>query len=541
MKSSLRLISVLAAGLVPAQVLHAGSAVFTSNGAWTVPSGVTSVTVLVVGGGGGGGGNSGFGGAGGGGGGVVYSANYAVTPGENIAITIGSGGIGAGRGDGGSGANGGNSYFGSLVAYGGGGGAYGNNGGGNGGSGGGTANSANSYGLGTPGQGNNGGVSAAWGCSGGGGGGSVGGNADSSRLKGGNGGAGYYSAITGTGQYYGGGGGGWGYSNSGAAGSGGGGRGGTNGTPATAGTANTGGGGGGGGTTGTGQNGGSGIVIVTWIDPAPTITSPLSVSANQGQSISYTITASGGPTSFGASNLPPGLSLNTSTGVVSGVLPANGGSQGTSSTIYSTISATNAVGTGSATLTWNITAASITTNASVSPAATSVGSAVTLTRSGTANFGIAWTENTIWKPDGTPQSLGNMQLGSQSYTPAAQGTYWYQFRLVDSYNNYRDQWISFTATGLPAPTGFQATSVQSYSVGLAWNAVSGATGYNVYRNGVKLNGGPITGTSFTDTTAQPRTTYTYSITAIATDGSESVAATLNVTTAASFEVFTPLP
>lgn len=121
------------------------------------------------------------------------------------------------------------------------------------------------------------------------------------------------------------------------------------------------------------------------------------------------------------------------------------------------------------------------------------------------------------------------------------GTYYYQFRIVDSYSNYKDQWVSFTVSGLPAPTGFYATSAQSYSVGLAWNAVSGATGYNVYRNGVKLNGSALTGTSFTDATAQPGTSYSYTVTAIANDGSESLAATLNVTTAGSFEVFTPLP
>jgi Glycine-rich domain/Putative Ig domain/Rhamnogalacturonan I lyases beta-sheet domain len=541
MKSSLRSIFVWAAGLAFSEFLYAGSAVYTSNGTWTVPSGVTTVNVLVVAAGGGGGGNSGFGGAGGGGGGVVYAANYSVTSGANIPVYVGAGGAGAGRGDGGSGANGGNSSFGSLVAYGGGGGAYGNNGGGNGGSGGGAAQSFGSYGLGTSGQGNNGGQGANWGTGGGGGPGAVGGNANPDILKGGDGGGGYYSTITGTGQYFAGGGGGWGYYNSGAGGSGGGGTSGTNGTPATAGTANSGGGGGGGGTNGAGKDGGSGIVVLSWTDPAPTVTSSLSVSANQGQGVSYTITATASPTSFGATNLPAGLSINTSTGVISGSIPTNGGAQGSDSTTYSTISATNAVGTGSATLTWHITAASITTNASVSPTSTAVGLAVTLTRAGSANFGIAWTENTIWRPDGTPQGLGNLQLGSQGYTPATQGTYWYQFRIVDGYYNYKEQWISFTASGLSPPSGLQATGVLSYSVALGWNAVNGAVGYNVYRNGVKLNSSPISGTSFTDTTAQPGTGYTYAVTAVASDNSESVAATLNLTTAGSFEVFAPLP
>ena len=59
---------------------------------------------------------------------------------------------------------------------------------------------------------------------------------------------------------------------------------------------------------------------------------------------SYAITATNGPTSFGASNLPAGLSLNPHTGVISGQ-PLVGG------TFQVPISATNAVGTCNATLT----------------------------------------------------------------------------------------------------------------------------------------------------------------------------------------------
>lgn len=275
-------------------------------------------------------------------------------------------------------------------------------------------------------------------------------------------------------------------------------------------------------------------------NPAPTITSSLSVGINQGQSVSYNITATNSPTSYGASNLPAGLSLNTSTGAIIGTIPTNGGVQGSNSTINSTITATNAIGTDTKTLVWNFTAANIVTNGSVSPSGGTIGTSVTLTRAGSLNFGLAWTENVIWKPDGSAQALGNMQLGSQSYTPnAGPGTYYYQIRFVDNYINFKDQWISFVMTG-PAPTGLQATSVQSYSVSLAWNAVSGATGYNVYRNGVKLTGSPQTGTTYADANLQGGTAYAYAVTAIV-GGSESPQTVLNVTTAASFEVFTPLP
>lgn len=267
--------------------------------------------------------------------------------------------------------------------------------------------------------------------------------------------------------------------------------------------------------------------------PGAVITSATSVSRNQGQDAGYQITASNSPTGFGASGLPNAASVNTGNGAISGRLNGSG-------TVSSSISASNSSGGDTQTLTWNITAASINPSATVTPASVSLGSSVTLTRAGSANFGIAWTENVIWKPDGSAQVLGNMQLGSQGYTPAGAGSYSYQFRIVDGYSNYADQWINFTVTGLPAPTGFQATSTQSYSVALAWNAVSGATGYNVYRGGTKINASLLTGTSFTDSTAQAGTTYTYTVKAVAIDGSES-SASINVTTAGAFEVFTPLP
>lgn len=273
-------------------------------------------------------------------------------------------------------------------------------------------------------------------------------------------------------------------------------------------------------------------------NPAPSITSQLSLTVNQGQSVSYTITATNSPTSFGASGLPAGLSVNTSSGLISGSIPTNGGTAGSNSTVNSTITATNSSGSDNQTLTWNLTAANITPNASVSSSTVQLGSSVVLTRDGTANFGVGWTENVIWKPDSNADVLGNMQLGSSSYTPATSGTYYYQFRLVDTYSNYLDQWISFTVTSLPAPTSFQASSVLSYSVALGWNAVTGATGYKIYRNGQLID--TATGTSYTDATAQPGTSYSYTVRA--TNGSEDSpdSSSVNVTTASSFEAFTPL-
>src|SRR5690606_14648798 len=67
---------------------QSGSQEFITSGNFTVPAGVTSITIEVVGGGGGGGIN----GSGGGGGGGYSLGTFPVTPGNIIPITIGAGG-----------------------------------------------------------------------------------------------------------------------------------------------------------------------------------------------------------------------------------------------------------------------------------------------------------------------------------------------------------------------------------------------------------------------------------------------------------------
>lgn len=56
----------------------------------------------------------------------------------------------------------------------------------------------------------------------------------------------------------------------------------------------------------------------------PTITSPLAVSARTGDPLIYQITATDSPTAFSSSGLPAGLSLDTETGVISGIPSAAG-------------------------------------------------------------------------------------------------------------------------------------------------------------------------------------------------------------------------
>jgi hypothetical protein len=58
---------------------------------------------------------------------------------------------------------------------------------------------------------------------------------------------------------------------------------------------------------------------------------------------------------------------------------------------------------------------------------------------------------------------------------------------------------------------------------ISWSSVTGASGYNVYRGGSKVNASLVTGTSFTDTGLSPGTTYSWTVRAVDTNGAEGAA------------------
>jgi len=129
--------------------------------------------------------------------------------------------------------------------------------------------------------------------------------------------------------------------------------------------------------------------------------------------------------------------------------------------------------------------AQITANASVSQAVQTDGQSITLTRDGSASAGIAWTENVIQKPNSTTVNLGNMGLGSMSYTPnGGPGVYWYNFRIRDNNGVYADQSIPFVVGSI---AGSNATTTVGQGVGYSGiiesqdRIINGAT---AYANGV---------------------------------------------------------
>ena len=132
-------------------------------------------------------------------------------------------------------------------------------------------------------------------------------------------------------------------------------------------------------------------------DSAPSgiaISSSTTATAQAGYPFSYTIGTSGGAAiSYGASNLPSYLSLNTTTGVISGTVPVDASPASLPSI---SISATGATGTANSILTLTVTAAPA---AAPAFAATAVSASGNLTRAFTYQI-----QTTTTNPSSTPTS-----------------------------------------------------------------------------------------------------------------------------------------
>ena len=144
---------------------------------------------------------------------------------------------------------------------------------------------------------------------------------------------------------------------------------------------------------------------------APVIGSSLAQSGTVGSAFNYQIAASSSPVSYGATGLPGGLGINTSTGAITGT-PTGAGTSNV------TISATNSAGTGSATLV-------ITVNSSASAPVISS----SLAQSGTVGTvfsyqitasGIPTSYGATVLPGGLILNTGN---GAITGTPTTAGTF----------------------------------------------------------------------------------------------------------------------
>ena len=266
---------------------------------------------------------------------------------------------------------------------------------------------------------------------------------------------------------------------------------------------------------------GSATLTLTVNPAAPAITSAGTASGRVGTVFSYTITASRSPTSFGATGLPAGLTINTTTGLISGTPTAVA-----VSTV--TISATNAGGTGTTTLTLTVI-----------PAVPVISSATTVI----GNVGIAFTyvitassTPTVFGATGLPAGLTvNTTTGAVSGTPTVIGV---SAVTISATNGGGTGSTTLTLTVvLVAPVISSATTASgtagdafTYAITASSNPTTfGATGLP---SGLVLNttSGVISGT--------PTGTGTSSVTITATNASGTGTATLTMTVAVAAPVIT---
>ncbi len=96
------------------------------------------------------------------------------------------------------------------------------------------------------------------------------------------------------------------------------------------------------------------VTITSVVSGAPVISGPTTVAATQGQAFSYQITATNNPTNFGAMNLPDGLTVNQTSGLISGTPTKTG-------TSVVPMAANNDAGSGQADLIIDVSAPVVTT------------------------------------------------------------------------------------------------------------------------------------------------------------------------------------
>jgi poly(3-hydroxybutyrate) depolymerase len=85
------------------------------------------------------------------------------------------------------------------------------------------------------------------------------------------------------------------------------------------------------------------------------------------------------------------------------------------------------------------------------------------------------------------------------------------------------------------PAGLAVTGRTASSIALSWTAASGATGYNVYRNGTKVTPAPVSTTSYNSTGLTASTSYNFQASSVNSSGAESaLSAAVTGTTTSGF-------
>ncbi len=254
---------------------------------------------------------------------------------------------------------------------------------------------------------------------------------------------------------------------------------------------------------------------------APKFTNAAQATFTVGSPGTFNFTATGYPTQVSfkviGGALPSGVGLGV-TGVLSGTpAPGTGGAH------TLTIQASNGASTG--------TRQNFTLTVDEAPAITS-GASANFTVGSAGSFAVTasgYPASTFTESGALPGGVTlDPSTGILSGTPGAGTIGTYPITLTASNGANATQSFTLNVFWAPPPTGLTATPVPYNAINLTWNAQPGATGYNVYRNGVLVGSVPTTTVNhYLDAGLAASTAYTYAITSL--NGSAETAQSPTVT------------
>ena len=129
--------------------------------------------------------------------------------------------------------------------------------------------------------------------------------------------------------------------------------------------------------------------------------------------------------------------------------------------------------------------------------------------------------------NGTYLKINTSAISSHSYTNnglSSGATYYYKVTAVNAGAESAQSNAVFVTLKPSVPAGLTAAAISTSSITVTWTAVSGATGYNVYRatsNGgsyTKINASVLATNSYTNTGLTAGKTYFYKVTAVNAGG-----------------------